>query len=52
MVTLSPDEALQIADRLTQITMDFLHDNVWGARTRASSRAKRLALTCFCHTDH
>jgi hypothetical protein len=30
MVTLSPDEVVHIADRLTQITMAYLHENVWG----------------------
>jgi hypothetical protein len=30
MVSLSPVEALHIADRLTQITLAFLHDSAWG----------------------
>jgi hypothetical protein len=30
MVSLSPEEARHIEERLTQITLAFLHDNVWG----------------------
>ena len=30
MVTLLPEEALHIQERLTQITLAFLHENIWG----------------------
>jgi hypothetical protein len=30
MIKLSPEEALHIEERLTQITLAFLHENYWG----------------------
>jgi hypothetical protein len=30
VVRLSPEQALAIRDRLEQITLAFLHENVWG----------------------
>jgi hypothetical protein len=36
MIKLSPDDALHVEERLTQITLAFLHDNFWGGEDARS----------------